>query len=145
MGDFNAKLEINTREVNQPQSRNGKHMKKMMDDTDTIPTTLKAHQGMWTRTRKRLDKIERSVIDYIIMTKTITEKVIMIHVDEAGLYRLKGKEETDHNSIIVQLELPTATRTTQEKITNYKDKDGWVTFNRIVEDKLSNKIPEGYD
>ena len=69
----------------------------------------------------------------------------MIHVDEAGLYRLKGKEETDHNSIIVQLELPTATRTTQEKITNYRHKDGWETFNRIIEHKLSNKTPENYD
>ena len=145
MGDFNAKLEIRNEYVTQAQSRNGLHMQKMIDDTETIPITLKAHKGAWTRSRKRLDTMERSVIDYVIMTKQISDLTKMVYIDEAGLHKLKGKEETDHNTITVEVELPTATKLTKAKITNLKDAEGWKQFNQIVEGKFKNQPPKDYD
>ena len=117
----------------------------MLDVTETIPVTLNAHKGMWTRSRKRLEKMERSIIDYVIMTKTIAEMTSMIYIDEAGLHKLKGKEETDHNSIIVEVALPTAPKLIKEKITNYKDSEGWVKFNQIIQNKFEKQPPNNYD
>ena len=145
MGDFNAKLEVITENITQSQSRNGKHLEKMLQDTDTTPVTLKADKGAWTRSRKRLNTTERSIIDYVIMTKNMSNNLSMVHVDEDGLFKLKGKEETDHNTIIVEVELPTAPKITKQKMTNFKDEAGWKKFNQIIIDQARNDPPTNYD
>ena len=131
MGDFNAKLEINNENMTQIMSRNGKILKKMLDDTDTIPVTMEDSVIKWTRSRKRLSSIEKSVIDYVIMTKEISQSIISVHIDEPGIYKLKGKEETDHNSIIIETKIPFRKKLTKEKRKNLKDPEGWKKFNKI--------------
>ena len=145
MGDFNAKLEIKTQNITQNQTRNGKYLQKMLDDTDTKPVTLQADIVAWTRTRKRKDIMEKSIIDYVIMSNPIADLTKMVHIDEAGIYKLKGKEETDHNTITIEVELPTAEKITREKIMNLKDEEGWKQFNQILEDTFKDKSPENYD
>ena len=34
------------------------------------------------------------------MTNSIAENIKMIYVEEAEIHKLKGKEETDHNTIV---------------------------------------------
>ena len=79
------------------------------------------------------------------MSKPIAQKTPLIHIDEAGLFKLKGKQETDHNSIIVEVELPTATKITKDKITNFKDEEGWQKFNQIIEEQLTESPPANYN
>ena len=133
MGDFNAKLPVKKENIiNQEMTRNGKCMQKMLEETSTIPVTLQADIGMWTRSRKRKDSIERSIIDYVIMTEAAKNYFSLIHIDEVGIHKLKGKEETDHNTIIVELEIPSSIETTKTTTTNFKDEAGWEKFNQIL-------------
>merc|ERR1712208_136701 len=69
----------------------------------------------------------------------------MIYIDEAGIYKMKGKEETDHNTITIEIELPTAPKITREKITNFKDVKGWEIFNQSLETTFKNKPPKDYN
>ena len=145
MEDFNAKLEVKKPKIQQEQSRNGKLLEKLMEDTNTIPVSLKENQHSWTRVRKRKEKTEKSIIDYIIMTKEMAEATKLVYVDEIGTLKLKGKEETDHNTIIVEAEYPTTTKPTKQKMLNLKDADGWANFNRILEKAYSNNKPKTYN
>ena len=145
MGDFNAKLEIDKENVKQELSRNGKHMLSMLNVTNTTPITLHADVGIGTRARKRKDIIEKSIIDYVIMTSEIEKNTNLVHIDEAGIYKLKGKEETDHNTIILEVEIPTKKKITKNSITNYKDSEGWHKFNKAFEKKCNDCPPSNYD
>ena len=142
MGDFNAKLEID--DINQSQSRNGKYLKRTIEDTGTTAVSLKASKGIWTRVNRKNNR-ERSVIDYIIMTDEIAQEIRTIHIDEEGIYRLKGKEETDHNTILVETSIPTNSRTEKETILNLNDPDGWKEFNKIITHKFQSNPPENYN
>ena len=79
------------------------------------------------------------------MTKGIVDLTKMVHVDEAGIHNLTGKEDTDHNTIVVEIELPTANKISKEKITNLKDDEGWHKFNQNIEERFRNKQPANYD
>ena len=46
MGDFNAKLTIENINIKQGQTRNGKLLEKMLDETQTTPVSLKADKGI---------------------------------------------------------------------------------------------------
>ncbi len=48
-GDFNAKLEVSTANHKQNESRNGKHLRKMIKNSDLIPISIKPDRGFWTR------------------------------------------------------------------------------------------------
>merc|ERR1711942_599023 len=104
MGDFNAKLEIKG-DIQQTQTRNGKHLAKMLEDTNTCAISVEKNPT-WTRCRKRKDTIEKSIIDYIIMTPRLAQ-TSHTNVDDAGILKLKGKEETDHSTITAELEIAT--------------------------------------
>ena len=145
MGDFNAKLEVENIKIQQKQSRNGKNLEKLMEDTDTIPISLQQNNQAWTRVRKRKENIEKSIIDYIIMTKPMAEATTLVYVDEAGTHKLKGKEETDHNTIIIEALYPTASRAEKQKMLNLKDKAGWEKFNKTIEDKYDKQMPSSYN
>ena len=145
MGDFNAKLEVKNNKIQQEQTRNGKNLEKLMEDTDTIPISLQQNPNSWTRVRKRKDNIEKSIIDYIIMTKPMAEATKLVYVDEAGTYKLKGKEETDHNTMIVEALYPIAGRAEKIKMLNTKDKAGWVKFNKTIEEKYNKQMPTSYN
>ena len=142
MGDFNAKLEIEN--INQRQTRNGKYLQRTIEDTGTIVVSLQATKGIWTRVnRKKIN--ERSVIDYIIMTEEIAQATRTIHIDEEGIFRLKGKEETDHNTILIETSIPIYSKITKETILNLNDPDGWKEFNKVLANRFQTKPPENYD
>ena len=145
MGDFNAKLEVKNDRIQQEQSRNGKQLEKLLEETDTIPISLHENQQAWTRVRKRKDKIEKSVIDYIIMSKDIASITKLVYVDEAGTHKLKGKEETDHSTIIVETQYPAPSKTTKRKMLNLKDEQGWKKFNSAMKKKHADKMPATYN
>ena len=144
MGDFNAKLKVDKLEIQQEMSRNGEYLQKMIEDTQTVPVTLNADKGMWTRV-KRKDTNERSIIDYVIMSNDIAQTTNLIQIDEEGSVRLKGKEETDHNTIVVETSVPAPQRTSKEQITNLKDPEGWEKFNKAIEEAWKNNPPTTYD
>ncbi len=98
MGDFNAKIKVDIRHATQPESRNGKYLQELIETTQTYPTNLQSKTGLWTR-ENRNNESEKSIIDYILTTADIANNVENIEVDEAGTHRLKGKKQSDHNTI----------------------------------------------
>ena len=143
MGDFNAKLEINNNIVSQKQSRNGEYMQRMLDETNMIPKSLEADIGHWTRV-KRKDTKERSVIDYVLISEGIVNSIKHIEIDEIGACRLKGKEETDHNTIMIELNLDYKTKIITETIYNTKNKSNWKSFNDELTKSYELNEPQSY-
>ena len=144
VGDFNAKLEINNQVVQQKVTRNGKCMQRMLDETGMKPKSTEATIGHWTRV-KRKDTSERSVIDYVLMTDKTAQSTKYIEIDELGALRLKGKAESDHNTIIVELDLNFNKKVESETIYNTKNKRKWREFNDELSAKYNEKEPENYD
>ena len=144
VGDFNAKIEINNNTVNQIESKNGKYMQKMIDETNMTPKSIYATLGHWTRV-KRKDPNEKSVIDYVLMSENIAKTSQYLEIDESGTYRLKGKAETDHNTIITEIDLRYSNNNKKEVIFNTKNKNKWRQFNRKLREKYYEKEPETYD
>ena len=99
-GDFNAKLQINSNSCKQHISRNGKLLREIMDNNDLTPANLKSNHGIWTRVNRK-NAEEKSVIDYILTTEQIARNIQSVVVDEEGNLRIKGKNETDHNTIVM--------------------------------------------
>ena len=128
MGDFNAKLEIDDGTVKQKQSRNGEYMQRMLKETKMIPKSLDSNIGHWTRV-KRKDTSERSVIDYILISEGLETPIKHMEIDEIGNYRLKGKEESDHNTILTELNLDYKTKA--ETVTIYNTKNQKYCFSII--------------
>ena len=144
VGDFNAKLEINKREVQQRASKNGEYMERMITETSTIVKSLDAITGNWTRV-KRKDQNERSVIDYVIMTENIAKTTKYIEIDEIGAHRLKGKEESDHNTIIIETSIPRSNKVEKTTLLNTKDKKKWKKINQKLHTCYNTNPPESYD
>ena len=144
MGDFNAKLEINNSIVQQSQSKNGKYMQNMLEETNLIPISTNATLGHWTRV-KRKDTNEKSVIDYMLMSEGIAKTTNYLEIDEVGTYRLKGKAETDHNTITAEISLDYQTKPKNEVIYNTKNKSKWKDFNRLLTETYEEAPPETYN
>ena len=103
-GDFNAKIYINQENCNQQTSRNGKHLEKLITDTEMIPITLETTRGIWTR-QNRQKPDEKSVIDYILTDKDTHNQMEETIIDEEGTHRIRGTNDSDHNTILTTLNI----------------------------------------
>ena len=85
LGDLNAKIEMKTQDkpgCNQQTSRNGKMLDNLINNTNTtVVNKLSTHQGTWTRVNRKNNK-EKSIIDYIIVSKSIQDKVTESKTDD---------------------------------------------------------------
>ena len=140
-GDFNAKLGINEDNYQQECSKGGNRLKELIKKHKLIPISLQSKTGKWTR-QKRNDQTERSIIDYILITPGLVEQVKNIEVDEKGLYRIKGKTETDHNTIILTLNMNLKAQHNKIKKWNLENEEGWKKFNETLENEYKNKDPQ---
>ena len=130
-GDFNAKIEINKGVTQQSTSRNGKLLNDLIAATDLVPISTKAESGTWTRVNRKNTE-EKSVIDYILVRKEDEEFVTENVVDEVGLLRLKGANESDHNTLTMTLDIPLKKQTQTIKRWNLNNTEGWRKFNKAM-------------
>ncbi len=145
-GDFNAKLKVNIpeRKINQEMSRNGELLKELIEDTETIPINMDPKVCDWTR-ENRKKKQEKSVIDYILVTPQTLPNVKEIRVDTAGTHRIKGKEETDHNTILLELNNNINTYNQPRTIWKKATKQQWRKFNSSCQKSIQNEKPENFN
>ncbi len=102
IGDFNAKLHIKkANKILQKQTRNGKLLQNMIDFNDLHIASTNSMIGLWTRINRTKPE-ERSVIDYIMVTRGLAHQIKKTIVDEIGTYRITGNKETDHNTIVME-------------------------------------------
>ena len=88
VGDFNAKLNINTEKVTQKQSSNGKRMQEMLDESNLHPVSLTKGEGNWTRVNRK-NPSERSIIDYVLADEQMNKQIHRITIDESGITKKK--------------------------------------------------------
>ena len=138
-GDFNAKLQIDNEKGNQEISRNGKLLEQMIQKTKLTPTNLKTQEGLWTRVNRK-NPTEKSVIDYILTSNLVEENITETTVDEGGELRLKGKKETDHNTITMSLKINNPRKAVFKEQWKINNLEGWAKFNQEVENKYAKQL-----
>ena len=138
-GDFNAKLTINKNNCKQQESRNGKLLKEMIENNNLITASLNSSSGNWTRVnRKKTD--EKSMIDYILTTPGIAKSIQTLIIDEEGHLRVKGKHETDHNTILMSIKINDPREPTYRESWKTDNREGWKQFNKSIQEKCNKKI-----
>ena len=143
-GDFNTKLKIDKENCKQGESRNGKILSELITQNNLYPANIYGDHGIWTRVNHKIST-ERSVIDYILVSPRIKRGVATMIVDEEGHLRIKGENETDHNTILMTIKVNDARKPTYRTMWNLENKDGWKEFNNMIaENKNKQQITQGW-
>ena len=115
MGDLNAKVKINSQKFKQKESRNGNMLQEYIKQTNTIIlNTTENHQGTWTRVNRKNNN-ERSVIDYIITSRPLHNRIIDSATDTDNMYKIAGINPTYHNVITATISTEIITTCTTTK------------------------------
>ena len=111
--DGNAKVGLLGEDV----SRNGNLLLQTFDNTGLtiINKTDKCHGRITRQNTKNVN--EQSAIDFIVSNETVKEWVKNMKIDEEGLHKIKGKNESDHNTITISIEIDNVDRTRIDKKT----------------------------
>ena len=132
LGDFNAKLEVNTPTVTQKESRNGELLQTMLNNNNLDVPSINQETAQWTRINRNKES-EKSIIDYVITTNMITGKISCIEVCSDDSLTLKGKKKSDHTTITLTVK---ATMNKQKnKVTKLwapGNRDQWTSFNEAM-------------
>ena len=89
--------------------------------------------GTWTR-QNRKNTTEKSIIEHILVSPTQKRIIEDIEIDELGTLRIKGENDTDHNTITATILTECSNPHSVTKRIKINNEEGW--------DKLSNKIKE---
>ena len=130
MGDFNIKIV-------QGSSRDSMLLNKVVEDCNLVVLNKTDKcQGTWTRVNTKNEK-EKSVIDYIITTNEMYDNVKDMIIDEEGCYKVKGKNESDHNTIILNTEVPVKlkVKTKRKPQWNITVNTDWQKFRETLREK----------
>ena len=99
--DANAKIGL----MNENISRNGHLILETFENTGLIIMNKSSKcDGVITRMNTK-NQNEKSAIDFILATETAEIWIKHIEIDETGLYKIKGKNDSDHNTISIKLDL----------------------------------------
>ena len=113
--DANAKIGLMGEDV----SRNGKLIKEVFEECEIeVLNGTEKCSGLITR-QNRKRPAERSAIDFVATTYQAKHMVTAVHIDEIGEYRMQGMNESDHNTILVEVQV---SKTRRCKMTK---KTGW--------------------
>ena len=100
--DGNAKIGILGEEI----SRNGDLLLKAFLNTNLeIMNLTNKCNGKITRKNTKKDT-EVSAIDFVAASNNAKEWITEVTIDELGLLKIKGKNETDHNTIHFKIDIP---------------------------------------
>ena len=105
--DGNAKIGL----LNEEISRNGKLLLSVFENTGLhVMNKSTKCRGKITRINTN-NANEYSAIDFILGNEHINQWISEIHIDEEGLSKIKGKKETDHNTIIIKIKIQSIDKT----------------------------------
>ena len=135
--DANAKIGL----MGEAISRNGKLLIQMISETSLqVVNKSQKCKGLITRQNRKKPQ-ERSAIDLLLTSHNAEEWIQGMSIDEDGDYRTRGKNESDHNSIIVKVAMKNFEHTRKDKITiwNLKAKqEKWDKFQELLEEEGGN-------
>ena len=109
--DGNAKIGL----LNETTSRNGSLLKQVFEYTGlSIINNSNKCTGRITRKNTKRDN-EFSAIDFILADNAVKQWIVSALIDEDGLFKVRGKNETDHNTICVDIAIPSIAKKTIAK------------------------------
>ncbi len=119
-------------------------LQSLLEETESVALNTKENTCEWTReNRKKLD--EKSIIDYAIVARKTEAKVKDIRVDAAGTHRLKGKEETDHNTILLETDMEVKVKQTMKRVWKRGKPQDWANFNNDMKQTIMEQKPKNFD
>ena len=150
VGDFNAKLGKGLIKGDvHGISANGKKFQSVLQYFDMVAVnSLCLCNDVFTRVNNN-NPDEKSVLDYVCMSKDISDLLLSMYVDEKKMYTLwrklkRGKKYTDHNAILLTMKLDTVLHKVgnqnRKTIWNFRDPQGWDKFYQLTQndDQLLN-------
>ena len=142
IGDLNAKIGCKEDGIagnNEEKNEAGKSLLNLEQTTQgVIVNKTSKCKGKWTRVNTKNDN-EKAILDYVMTNESVYDDIIEMKIDEEKLYRLtkyKGKEskETDHNTIIIEINDVRKPQKKDNKIRwNTKNKEGWKVYQETTE------------
>ena len=136
--DGNAKMGL----LGENVSRNGKLLLQVAKDSclTIMNKSEKCHGKVTRQDSKHPEK--RSAIDFVFASPVLEKSIIEMKIDEDGMFRLKGKNETDHNSIMLKIELTTAHEKSQKRKVQWRlnaPTEKWEEYRRTLT-SLQNEV-----
>ena len=116
--DANAKIGL----IREDVSRNGKLILNVFDECEmvVINGTEKCNGKITRQNRKNPE--EKSAIDFVTATPEASEWITNMKIDEDGDLRMRNKAESDHNTILVDLQIPETATHKAAKLTTWNIK-----------------------
>ena len=108
-------------------------MAEFLQNTGLQPMSLEAKTGIWTRVNRN-NQTEKSVIDYILATPQVAKQSKNIIIDETGNLRMKGRKESDHNTITMETKCQTRKALEKRQIWRTNNEEAWEDFNKEMQD-----------
>ena len=148
LGDFNAKINPQTLT---PLSRNGRLLSNLLRHTGLqMVNGTSACTGQWTR---QDTSGRKSILDYALCSPPLLENIRHMLIDEEGHYRLRSKVPTDHNTILIALDVQIIIKPPTQTVSwNIYETTDWGVFEEAIKDTLStahedtgNNIQRMYD
>ena len=130
--DANAKIGL----MGESISRNGKLLIDMVDECELeIVNGNEVCEGVITR-QNRKNETEASAIDFVLASYEASLWIKKMVIDEAGDYRIKSKNESDHNTILIDMMIEKIDFSQINTITEWNKKaspEKWEEFRRELE------------
>ena len=125
--DGNARIGL----LGEPISRNGKLLLNVFEETRlTILNSSEICEGKVTRKNTK-NASETSAIDFVVANPVMSALVTKMLIDEEGIYKIKGKHETDHNTICLDINMNTIDKVKVIKKTDWNlraSNEKWASF-----------------
>ena len=103
-----------------------------IQNTGLQPMSLEAKTGIWTRVNRN-NQTEKSIIDYILPTPQVAKQRKSIIIDETGNLRMKGRKESDHNTITMETKCQTRKALEKRQIWRTNNEEAWEDFNKEMQ------------
>ena len=107
--DGNGKLGL----LGENPSRNGKMLLEVFQNTDLcLLNNSEKCSGIvtWQNTK---NQNEKSAIDFVLSSRSFEPNIQEVRIDEDGHFRLRGKKDSDHNTILVKVNIQTGASLSQ--------------------------------
>lgn len=147
LGDFNAKIGNDAEgiEGNHPViSRNGHMLRTYIQDCSlSLVNRSEVCIGLWTRENTQ-NPNQRSVLDYVLTSKAITQHITSMVIDEEKVHQLQGKKPSDHNTILLKVNTDIPKIKLQPKPHWKLDSVEWTEFANHIDLPMSQHLQNQY-
>ena len=99
--DGNARIGL----LGEPISRNGKFLLRVFENFNLhLLNNTEKCQGRITRVNTKNEN-EFSAIDFVLVSEAARSWVKNVLIDEDGLYKVKGRNQSDHNTMVIDISI----------------------------------------